>query len=306
VQEPYRHDKSAAANWAPLARFIDAEARLGHWAGKRATTAFIYEFLRFGVKQAWACLFGGIMVGLLIATYFIYPHDAWLARYDFLFLAALTVQAGMLYFRLETTEEAKVILIFHVVGTAMEVFKTAVGSWVYPEYALFRIAGVPLFSGFMYASVGSYIARAWRLFDFQFTRHPPLWALFALSGAIYVNFFAHHYAIDVRPALFLVVAVLFGRSWIHYRIWQQPRRMPLLLGLFLVALFIWFAENIGTLTRTWLYPHQRAAWSMVSLGKLSSWFLLLIISYVMVAAVNRPVSYRPEKKLTSAASRAPP
>lgn len=46
------------------------------------------------------------------------------------------------------------------------------------------------------------------------------------------------------------------------------------------------------LTRTWLYPHQRAAWSMVSLGKLSSWFLLLIISYVMVAAVNRPAQYR--------------
>jgi uncharacterized membrane protein YoaT (DUF817 family) len=69
------------------------------------------------------------------------------------------------------------------------------------------------------------------------------------------------------------------------------RSMPLLLGLFLVALFIWFAENIGTLTRTWLSPHQSIAWSMVSLGKLSSWFLLLIISYVMVAAVNRPEPY---------------
>ena len=42
----------------------------------------------------------------------------------------------------------------------------------------------------------------------------------------------------------------------------------------------------------WLYPHQRVAWSMVSLGKLSSWFLLLIISYAMVAAVNRPAPYR--------------
>jgi uncharacterized membrane protein YoaT (DUF817 family) len=30
---------------------------------------------------------------------------------------------------------------------------------------------------------------------------------------------------------------------------------------------------------------------MVSLGKLGSWFLLLIISYGMVAAVNRPVAY---------------
>ena len=96
---------------------------------------------------------------------------------------------------------------------------------------------------------------------------------------------------DIRLALFAATAILFGRSWIYYRIWQVPRRMPLLLGLFLVALFIWFAENIGTLTKTWLYPHQRAAWSMVSLGKLSAWFLLLIISYVMVAAVNRPKAY---------------
>ena len=287
----YQPTRSAAANWAPLARFIAAEARLGHWAGKRRITAFVYEFGRFGVKQAWACLFGGTIVGLLIATYLWYPAGAALPRYDFLFLSALAVQAGMLYFRLETLEEAKVILLFHVVGTAMEVFKTSVGSWIYPEYAFFHIAGVPLFSGFMYASIGSYIARAWRLFDFQFTHHPPLWALYLLSVGVYVNFFAHHYAVDVRVALFAVTAILFGRSWIHYRIWQHPRRMPLLLGLFLVALFIWFAENIGTLTKTWLYPHQHAAWSMVSLGKLSSWFLLLIISYVMVAAVNRPVPH---------------
>ena len=293
MQAPTRPRSSAAALWAPLARFIEMEAEFGHWAGKRRTTAFLYEFARFGVKQAWACLFGGIMVGLLIATYLVYPRDAALSRYDFLFLAALAVQAGMLAFRLETIEEAKVILLFHVVGTAMEVFKTAVGSWIYPEAAFFRIAGVPLFSGFMYASIGSYIARAWRLFDFQFTRHPPLWALYLLSVGIYVNFFGHHYAVDIRIGLFAVVALMFGRSWVHYRIWQVRRPMPLLLGLFLVALFIWFAENIGTLTRTWLYPNQQIAWSMVSLGKLSSWFLLLIISYVMVAAVNRPEPYRP-------------
>jgi uncharacterized membrane protein YoaT (DUF817 family) len=291
VQES-RQPRSTAALWAPLARFIEVEARLGHWAGKRRTTAFTYEFVRFGVKQGWACLFGGAMVGLLIATYLVYPRGASLARYDFLFLAAVVIQAAMLYFRLETVEEAKVILLFHVVGTAMEVFKTSVGSWIYPEHAVFHIAGVPLFSGFMYASIGSYIARSWRLFEFQFIRHPPLWALYLLSVGIYLNFFAHHYTADIRVVLFGATALLFGRSWLYYRVWQVPRRMPLLLGLFLVALFIWFAENIGTLTSTWLYPHQRAAWAMVSFGKLSSWFLLLIISYVMVAAVNRPMPYR--------------
>ena len=52
-------------------------------------------------------------------------------------------------------EEAKVILAFHLVGTAMELFKTHMGSWEYPEPSLLRIGGVPLFSGFMYAAVGS-------------------------------------------------------------------------------------------------------------------------------------------------------
>lgn len=257
---------------------------------RRRTTAFLYEFLRFGIKQGWACLFGGIMVGLLIATHYAYPAGAFLARYDFLFLAALTVQILMLRFRFETWQEAKIILVYHVIGTIMEIFKTSVGSWIYPEHAVFHVAGVPLFSGFMYACIGSYLARVWRLFDFRFTRHPPLAALGLLSVAIYVNFFTHHFTIDLRPLLFLAAAVLFGRSWIYYRIWRKWRSMPLLLGLLLVALFIWFAENAGTFSGVWLYPQQRQQWAIVGLGKFGAWFLLLIVSYTLVALVNRPIN----------------
>jgi uncharacterized membrane protein YoaT (DUF817 family) len=283
---------SGARHWAPLARFIEAEARVGAWAERRTSTHVLYELARFGIKQGWACLFGALMLALLIGTHLWYPRGAALARYDFLFLAAVAIQIGMLVFKLETLEEAKVILMFHIVGTVMELFKTSVGSWIYPEPAFFRIGGVPLFSGFMYATIGSYLARCWRLFDFHFTRHPPLWSVYLLSVAIYVNFFAHHYVLDIRLGLFAAAALLFGPCWVHYKVWHDHRRMPLLLGLFLVALFIWFAENIGTMTRTWLYPNQIAAWSMVSLGKLGSWFLLLIISYGMVAAVNRPAIYK--------------
>jgi uncharacterized membrane protein YoaT (DUF817 family) len=286
------HRRSAAANWAPLARFIAADERIAHWAGKRPATAFLYEFVRFGLKQGFACLFGGAMVGLLIVTSLCYPKDAALPRYDFLFLAAVVIQAAMLGFRLETIEEAKVILLFHVVGTVMEIFKTAVGSWIYPEAAFLRIGGVPLFSGFMYASVGSYIARSWRLFDFRFARHPPLWALSAVSAAIYANFYLHHYFFDIRLVLFAALALLFGPTWIYFRIHRHRRTMPLLVGLLLVAAFIWIAENFGTLTRTWIYPSQINGWSMVPLGKLSSWFLLMTISYVMVAWVNKPQPYQ--------------
>ena len=283
---------SAAARYPILARYIGWEERVGQWASQSAFKTFVHEFIRFGLKQAWACLFAALMLALLIATYLFYPRDASLARYDFLVLAAVAIQVAMLAFKLETWEEAKVILIFHVVGTVMEVFKTAVGSWVYPEESLLRIGGVPLFSGFMYAAIGSYIARVWRLFDFQFTNHPPLWALGLLSVAIYVNFFTHHYTIDIRYALFAATALLFGPAWIHYRIWKTHRTMPLLLGLLLVALFIWFAENIGTLTLAWRYPNQKEGWQMVSIAKFGSWFLLMILSYTLVAWVNGITKYQ--------------
>ena len=290
MQRPVRDgaSNSGARHWAPLARFIEAEARIGAWAERRAATLVLYELVRFGIKQGWACLFGALMLALLIGTHLLYPRGTWLARYDFLVLAAVAIQVAMLAFKLETWEEAKVIFVFHVVGTAMEVFKTSVGSWIYPEPSILRVGGVPLFTGFMYAAIGSYIARCWRLFDFRFTCHPPLWALVLLALGIYANFFAHHYVWDARVLLFALTALLFGRCWVHFKVWNVHRRMPLLLGFGLVALFIWLAENIGTFTAAWMYPNQRHGWELVSLGKLGAWFLLMIISYVLVALVNRP------------------
>jgi uncharacterized membrane protein YoaT (DUF817 family) len=282
---------SAAANWPAIARAVGWEQALGDRMARRPATAALYEFLRFGIKQGWACLFGGSMVGLMIATRFVYPQHCWLARYDFLFLAALTIQALLLTFRMETWEEARVILIYHVIGTAMELFKTSVGSWIYPEPCFFHIAGVPLFSGFMYASIGSYIARSWRLMDFRFTRHPSNAALVALSAAIYVNFFSHHYLPDMRWLLFAAAALIFGRTRIYYRVWHRDRWMPLALGLFLVAFFVWLAENAGTFTHVWLYPHQLHGWMLVRLAKLGSWLLLLIVSYTLVALVNKPTEW---------------
>jgi uncharacterized membrane protein YoaT (DUF817 family) len=287
---------SAAVIWPPLRRFIARERLLGRVMAKRGATSALYEFLRFGVKQAWACLFGGIAVFLMIATWRFYPADAALARYDFLFLTMIAVQLALLAGRLETLEEAKVILIYHLVGSAMELFKTEVGSWIYPEPNFFRLGGVPLFSGFLYSCIGSYICRAWRLFDFEFTDHPRRLALALLSLAIYVNFFSHHYIVDLRWLLFAFAGWLFRRTRVHFKVWREYRAMPLLLGLLLVSVFIWFSENIGTFTKTWLYPSQRQGWSMVSVDKLGSWFLLLIISYMLVSLVNAPRERRGEER----------
>jgi uncharacterized membrane protein YoaT (DUF817 family) len=283
-----RDHPSAASVWPILRPFIAGEHAVGVRMAGNVWSSALYEFIRFGMKQAWACLFGGAVVFLLIATYLVYPKDAVLSRYDFLFLSMVALQVFLLATRLETLDEAKVILIYHVVGTIMEIFKTSVGSWIYPEPGFFRIGGVPLFTGFMYACIGSYLCRAWRLFDLRFTHHPPVWALVVLSVAIYVNFFAHHYTVDIRILLFAAAAILFGRTTVYFKVWRVDRSMPLLLGLVLVALFIWFSENIGTFTRTWIYPSQRDGWSLVSFAKLGSWFLLLIVSYTLVTLINRP------------------
>lgn len=254
-------------------------------AGPLGAAAF--EFVAFGIKQAWACIFGGALLFLLLATHLFWPADAPIARYDALVVACVLLQVGLIASGLETWEEAKVIAAFHVVGTVMEIYKTHVGSWAYPEPSLLRIGGVPLFSGFMYAAVGSYLARVWRIFEFRFDRFPPLWAAGLLSAAIYVNFFTHHFTIDVRPALFALTLVVFGPCVVWFRPDQTHRPMPLVIGFGLVALFIWLAENLGTLARAWIYPGQEDGWSPVSLSKFGAWYLLMIISFTLVALVHR-------------------
>ena len=265
---------------------FDAWAR--PWAQRSKWRGWAYEFLLFGLKQAWACLFGALMLALLLGTHLFWPDDAALARYDFLVLAAVAIQGLLLATRLERWDEAIVILVFHIVGTIMEIFKTAQGSWIYPEASLLRVGDVPLFSGFMYACVGSYIARIWRLFEIKFTAYPPRWTAWLLATLAYVNFFTHHYTIDIRYALFAFSVLIFWRTWFVFTPDETPRRMPMLMGALLVSLFIWFAENLGTFAAAWVYPSQREGWHVVPLEKMGSWYLLMLLSFVLVTLVHKP------------------
>ncbi len=260
------------------------ELSLGGWV-RRTLPAPLAEFAMFVLKQGWACLFGGLLLLAVICTKAIW-NEAWaLARYDALFLFALSIQAAMLLFRLETLKEAKVILLFHATGTAMEFFKVSAGSWTYPEDAMFMILGVPLFSGFMYASVGSYMARVIRIFEMRFTPYPPVWITLILAVAIYVNFFAHHFVADIRLGLFAATLVLFARTRVYFTV-GRTYWMPLPLAALLSSLFLWIAENIGTLTGTWVYAGART-FDWASLSKMGSWYLLLYVSFVTVTLVVR-------------------
>jgi uncharacterized membrane protein YoaT (DUF817 family) len=263
---------------------LSIERHLGDWMRARLPHG-LAEFTMFVLKQGWAALFGGLLLGTIILTKAIWNPDWALQRYDFLFLFAIATQALFLILRLETLAEAKVILLFHLTGTAMEWFKVYAGSWGYPEPGIFKLMGVPLFSGFMYAAVGSYIARVIRLFDMIFAPFPPFWTLIALAVAIYVNFFAHHYLPDIRLALFAATILLFARTRIWFRLgdWYW---MPLPLAAFFASFALWVAENIGTLTGTWLYAGQNI-FERVSFAKMGSWYLLLYVSFATVLIVSR-------------------
>ncbi|WP_050657509.1 DUF817 domain-containing protein [Gallaecimonas pentaromativorans] len=249
----------------------------------------LLEFWAFGLKQAWACLFGGYLLALMLVSQYWYPFTT-LHRYDFLFLAALAFQGLLLALKLESPREALVILVFHLVATVMELFKTmdGINAWAYPGQAALKLGNVPLFAGFMYSAVGSYIARVWRLFDFRFSHYPRRRWTLLLALLAYLNFFGHHYFWDLRWLLLGAVAALFWRVDIYFKVKTEHRRMPLLLGWLLVALFIWFAENIATYCKVWLYPNQVDGWQMVGIGKLGAWYLLMMLSFVLVSLIHRP------------------
>jgi len=247
------------------------------------------ELFRFGFKQLMACLFGiALLSGIMLTRDCTSVAGLW--RNDFLFLYAITLQVLLICLRMEHWREVWVILVFHCLATLMEWFKTSpeIGSWQYPgEGAIFRIYQVPLFAGFLYSSVGSYIARAWRLFDFRFTNYPPMgWTLF-LALAAYANFFTHHYIWDVRWPLIALSLFLFGRTRIFFKAGSRHREMPLLVGLIWVTLAIWIAENLGTYARAWAYPNQAEEWQMVHPGKISAWYLLMLFSFVLVSLIQR-------------------
>ncbi|HMI49799.1 MAG TPA: DUF817 domain-containing protein [Gemmatimonadaceae bacterium] len=244
------------------------------------------EALQFFIKEVRACTFAG----LFFLAVFTVPRAGMFGvpRYDLLLLIAITIQAWMVWAKLETLDELKAITLFHLIGFGLEVFKTSsgIGSWSYPDFAYTKVFGVPLFSGFMYAAVGSYIIQAWRLFDIRIRHHPPYWMATLIAVAIYANFFTHHFIPDVRWYLAACALGLYARSTVLFRPLDRDRTMPLLVAFILIGFFIWLAENISTFFGIWRYPNQVGAWAAVSVGKWSSWSLLVVMTFTIVASLK--------------------
>ena len=265
------------------------ERHLGDWMRARLPS-WAAELVMFVLKLGWSALFGVCLLLSIILTRAVWSDAMPLYRYDMLVIVAVGLQALFLALKLETWEEARVILLFHATGTAMEIFKVHAGSWAYPEPGVLKLWGVPLFSGFMYASVGSFMARVIRVFDIRFAPFPPFWSTLVLAIAIYVNFFAQHFLPDIRSGLFAATVLLFLRTRIWFHIGRNLYWMPLPLAAFLSSIFLWIAENIGTMTGTWVYSGQ-ARLELVNVGKLGSWYLLLYVAFATVTlVVRKPLS----------------
>jgi len=242
------------------------------------------RLLDFTKLQFSAAIFGIVILGLIMVSSWLWQDDWPIYRYDFLFIAVLVMQAWLLVTGRETWAEARVIFVFHIVGVIMEIFKTSYGSWVYPEPSIFKIGGVPLFTGFMYSAVGSYIARGWKLSEMRLTGAPVEWIAGLLAFAIYMNFYTHHFWYDARYVLMGLTVLLYCRCLAEF---PNYGKVPLLVLFLFVGLLVYAAENIGSLSGTWLYPNQHREWRPVPIGKLGSWVLLMIVSFSLVRMVKR-------------------
>jgi uncharacterized membrane protein YoaT (DUF817 family) len=235
------------------------------------------------LKEARALIFPLLfMVVLFLSNYVSIPG---IYRYDLLFVVTVLIQVLLVAFKLETKDEAKTIFLFHIIGLCLELFKThpSVASWSYPEMGYLKIGTVPLYSGFMYAAVGSFIAQSWKIFKLELTDHPSYKTSIILCAFIYLNFFTNHFIHDFRTILFVAIFVAYYKTNVHYRIREKPYRMPLILSFILIGFFVWVAENIATFYGAWKYPGQIHEWQVVSFQKITSWFLLVIICFIVVA-----------------------
>ena len=244
------------------------------------------EFLAFGIKEAQSCVFAGSFFALLFVSTQV-QTDA-IHRYDLILVGALLIQGLLVVTGIESRDEFKMIAAFHLIGLALELYKThpAVASWSYPEEGLTKIGGVPLYSGFMYSAVGSYISQAWRRLGLVLVGYPNRFLTAALCLAIYVNFFTNRFVYDFRYWLLAIVVIVFARTRILFRPMHRTYWMPAWVSFGLIGVFVWVAENISTFFGAWQYPDQALGWTVVDVSKLVSWSLLVILSFVLIAELR--------------------
>lgn len=241
------------------------------------------HFFIFVQQQALSCLFP-VLVFVMLALSHLFTGI--LPRYDFMLITCLLIQTALYYTGIETKDEVLVICIFHLLGLLMELFKVHYGSWAYPEFAFTKIGGVPLYSGFMYASVASYMCQAWRRLDLQIQNWPNRYVTRTIGILIYLNFFSNHFMPDVRYGIGVLILYFFRQSVVVFYLKGKPYSISTILSFMLIGFVIWLAENIATRLGAWRYAYQHHTWAVVNYQKISSWAFLVIVSFIIVAELK--------------------
>lgn len=235
--------------------------------------------------QARCCAFAVALVGGIGASSLL-TADLPVARYDLVFVYGVLLAVLARHVGWDSARDTGVIAACHLIGLLFELVKVRLGSWSYPEDAVLKIAGVPLYGGFLYAAVGSYVCRAWQLFGLRLSGYRA-GATAVLAFGVYVNFFTHHWLPDARWPLAAALGVATAGAWVWFTVGRHRYRMPLGLSFVLIGFFLWVAENAATYVGAWRYPHQLDGWQPVALSKFGAWALLISVTFVLVERARR-------------------
>ena len=132
----------------------------------------------------------------------------------------------------------------------------------------------------------------------------PRLACRSLGGAIYVNFFSERWLPDARWVLTALVLLVFRRATAGFSVRGVRYALPVPVAFALIGFFLWVAENIATFFGAWQYPNQHGLWHPVAFAKMSSWSLLVIFSFLLVAQLKRikgKRAHRPTARSSSSA-----
>lgn len=260
--------------------------------GKGQRLKFLMSFVWI---EAQACTFPFALIGLLALTRVV--EIPWFPRNDWLFILCVLIQVAMVVTKLESIRDAMVVALFHLLGMGLELYKVQQGSWSYPGEAHLHIGPVPLYAGFMYGSVASFMCLAWKKHDLRASDWPTLGTTIPFALVVYAQFFVPVWPMAARLVMVAVTVWLFRKSLVHFSAAGQRWHIPMPLAFALIGTMIYIAENIGTALGAWLYPHQLNGWQPVHPTKLLSWILLMTVSLVIVAEYKRRLAVQTTQEL---------
>lgn len=202
----------------------------------------------------------------------------------------LVIQIFMVKFKLETWQDAAIVAVFHLLGLALEIYKVNQGSWSYPEFAYTKVAGAPLYSGFMHGSVASFMCLAWKRLKLSSLNWPNPLKTWLIAAVLYALFFVPTNGSLIRLVTLAIILIVFIDCTVHYTVAEKRYQMPMSLAFLLIGFMIYIAENIATYFGAWKYPYQLDYWQPVHSAKIVSWSLLMIVSLIIVAEYKRALN----------------